>query len=90
MQIKFDSNFEYDLLLILDYIASDKLDAALQFKHGLKESISLLKKNPYMCKESSYFGDEAYRDLVYKGYTIIYKITRNEIMILEIFKWINR
>lgn len=90
MQIRFDSDFEKSLLLILDYIASDKVSAAIGFRKELQDTIALLSDNPYMFKQSHYFDEDVYRDLIYKGYTIIYKINKNEIVILEIFKWIER
>ena len=42
---------------------------------------------PYKYRKSYYFEDESYRDLIYKGYTIIYKIDEQTIKILDIFKW---
>jgi len=38
----------------------------------------------------AYFEDKKYRDLIFKGYTIIYKVENNEIKILDIFKWQDR
>ena len=43
-----------------------------------------------MGRPSIYFEDEKYRDLVFKGYTVIYKVEDNEIKILDIFKWQDR
>lgn len=88
MKIRFESNFEQSLLSILDYIATDKLSASIKFRKELQHKISLLRDNPYLHRKSIYFEDEAYRDLIYKGYTVIYKISKDIIIILEIFKWI--
>ena len=87
-KIRFSSSFEQSLLSILDYIATDKLTASIKFRKELKNKISLLRDNPHLYKQSTYFEDEAYRDLIYQGYTVIYKITKDKIIILEIFKWI--
>ena len=43
-----------------------------------------------MCRVSIYFNDKAYRDMIYKGYTIIYKIENDTIKVLDIFKWIDK
>ena len=43
-----------------------------------------------MCRASIYFEDSRYRDLIFKGYTVIYKVEENEIKILDIFKWQDR
>ena len=40
-----------------------------------------------MYRKSIYFDDENYRDLIHKGYTVIYKIKEDKIIILDIFKW---
>ncbi len=37
-----------------------------------------------------YMEDKAYRDMIYQGYTIIYKVEKEKILILEIFKWQNK
>lgn len=72
---------------ILEYIAQDKLSASMKFKNDLKESISLIPNNPIMHRESIYFNDKNIRDMVHKGYTIIYRIRpiKKEIEILRIF-----
>ena len=41
-------------------------------------------------KLKNYFEDKAYRDMIYQGYTIIYKVEKEKILILEIFKWQNK
>lgn len=43
-----------------------------------------------MSRKSKYINDENYRDLIFKGYTTIYKIEENQIKILDIFKWEDR
>ena len=40
-----------------------------------------------MYRKSVYFDDENYRDLIHKGYTVVYKIEKERIIILDIFKW---
>ncbi|MDF1874628.1 hypothetical protein JHD48_02640 [Sulfurimonas sp. SAG-AH-194-I05] len=43
-----------------------------------------------MCRPSIYFEDANYRDLIFKGYTVIYKVEDEEIKVLDIFKWQDR
>jgi len=43
-----------------------------------------------MCRKSLYFEDDSYRDLIFKGYTIIYKVEDDMIKVLDIFKWQER
>jgi mRNA-degrading endonuclease RelE of RelBE toxin-antitoxin system len=33
---------------------------------------------PYKCRKSIYFNDDTKRDLIYKGYTIVYKIDEDK------------
>lgn len=90
MKIIFEPLFSDGLLNILNYISKDKKSASLKFKKELKKKISDLKENPYIYRASYYFKDESYRDLIHHGYTIIYKVEDDTIMILEIFKWQDR
>lgn len=87
MQILFEQSFSDSLFKILKYIAKDKKTAALNFKKDLKQKIELLKNSPYMCNQSIYFDEHDYRDLTFKGYTIIYKVENKFIKVLDIFKW---
>jgi len=71
-------------------MAKDKKTAADKFKNDLKNKMELLKESPFMCRKSFYFDNESYRDLIFKGYTTIYKVDNDVIKILDIFKWENR
>ena len=79
--------FSKQLKQILEYIAQDKPSASMKFKDELKESINLIPTNPIMYRKSIYFNDENIRDMIFKGYTIIYRIRpiKKEIEILRIF-----
>ncbi len=85
-----DTKYSLQLLSILKYIAKDKLSSAKKFEKELKQKFVNLLDFPYQYRQSLYFEDESYRDLVYQGYTIIYKVEEERVLILEIFKWIER
>ncbi|MEA3456958.1 MAG: type II toxin-antitoxin system RelE/ParE family toxin [Campylobacterota bacterium] len=85
-----DENYLSQLFTILSHIRRDKQSVPKKFEKELNDKISLLKTTPYMCRQSIYFDNKDYRDLIYSGYTIIYKIEEEKILILEIFKWQNR
>ena len=36
---------------------------------------------PYKCRKSIYFKDETIWDLIYKGYTVVYKIDETNVVI---------
>ena len=90
MKIIFESTFSSSLIKILQYISKDKKSAAINFKLDIKEKIDFLKESPFMCKQSIYFENDRYRDLTFKGYTVIYKVDEDNIKILDIFKWMDR
>lgn len=75
---------------IILFIASDKPSAAVRFYIKLNEKLETLPDNPKRCRKSIYRKDENYRDLIFDGYTIIYKISKNTITVLDIFKWQKR
>ncbi|WP_415395873.1 type II toxin-antitoxin system RelE/ParE family toxin [Sulfurimonas sp. CS5] len=90
MQIVYEESFSKSFLNILTFISKDKKSSAIKFKNNLKEKIELLKLSPLMCRKSKYIDNENYRDLIFKGYTTIYKIEEKQIKILDIFKWEDR
>lgn len=90
MKIVFEEQFSDSFNVILTRIASDKKSAAIDFKRELKKKIGALWDYPYMYRQSHYYSDEHYRDLIYKGYTVVYKITEDAIQILDIFKWVEK
>lgn len=87
MKIVFEPLFQRRFLQIIDYIAKDKKSVAMAFKNELQLKISNLKTYPKMCRQSLYADDENVRDLIYKGYTIVYEIRTDSLAILDIFKW---
>jgi len=86
MKIIKDKKFLRKLEIIYKYIKKDKPLAAKNFIYSLNSKIKNLKTFPKMYRKSIYFDDESYRDLIHKGYTVIYKI-EDKIIILDIFKW---
>ena len=87
MIITYKPTFSKQLKEIIEHIALDKPSASMKFKNELKESINLLPDYPFTYRKSIYFDDENIRDMVYKKYTIIYRVKprKNEIEILRIF-----
>jgi len=90
MRIERKPRFLKELFSILRFIKKDKVHAAIEFEKQLNSKIKKLVDFPYQYRPSRYFEDNAYRDLIYRGYTVIYKVEDERILILEIFKWQNR
>ncbi len=58
----------------MKFISKDSKPRALNFKSEIDNEINNLDNMPYKFRKSIYFEDENIRDLIYKGYTIPYKI----------------
>lgn len=87
MQISRSIRYKNSLFKILAYIAQDKIGASENFKNELDDLIDGLPNSPYKYRKSKYFDDKNIRDMIYKGYTIVYKINieKNKIDIVRVF-----
>ena len=86
MQIFKTRLYKTQLLTILRHIAKDKISASEKFHNDLNEQIDNLKNSPFKCRQSFYSDDENVRDMIFKKYTIQFKIYKHKISILTIFK----
>lgn len=83
--IFFTDTGKNDLYAINDFIAADKPAAAADFLDELLTRIQLLKTNPFQCRKSYYSDKPNVRDMVFKGYTVVYRVQEDRIEILKIF-----
>jgi plasmid stabilization system protein ParE len=92
MHIEFNPDFINHFMDIWKYIASENVDAADNFDLQLRDKLSTLTHFPYKFRVSFYYKDENIRDYIFMGYTIPYLVdTENGvIVILDIFKWIDK
>lgn len=90
MKIVLSYEFKKQLTNIIEYIGKGKKTAAKNFKNELQFKISQLVNFPMMYRKSHYYDNENIRDLTYKRYTVIYEIQENTIVILDIFKWMDK
>jgi len=92
MQIKLDGEFEKNFEIIFRHISKDKISASKNFKKELFKQIKNIPNFPYQYRKSIYFEDENIRDMIFKGYTIVYKVDtkQNTIYIVDIFNQNNR
>jgi len=70
-----------------NYIANDSPAAALKFKKDLLNKIKTIPSNPLIFRKSIYFDNDSIRDLIFKGYTIVFKITNNQIEVFGLVKF---
>jgi hypothetical protein len=61
----------------VNYIAQDKPGAAGKFKSDIIKRIKEIPKMPYACRKSIFFDREDIRDLVFKGYIVVYKVDKD-------------
>jgi len=85
MQIFKTRLYKTQLLIILKHISQDKISASENFHNDLNEQIDNLINSPLKCRQSFYSDDENVRDLIFKRYTIQFKIYQHKISILKVF-----
>ena len=88
MDIKILESFSEKLNSQIKYIARDKPIAARKFKQGVIEAIKAIPKMPYKNRKSIYFENDEIRDLIFKGYKIVYRINKSTNCI-EVFGFVN-
>jgi plasmid stabilization system protein ParE len=71
---------------VMLFISKDSRARALAFKNELDKHINDLDNMPFKFRKSIYFDDENIRDLIFKGYTVVYKveIEKNRITIIAL------
>lgn len=86
MKIVFKDSFLIRLESQIGFIALDSPKYARIFKNELLSRIREIPSNPRRNRKSIYFKDDSVRDLIFKGYTIVYRINEETI---EIFGLVN-
>jgi plasmid stabilization system protein ParE len=78
---------QQDLQNIHAYIKEqDSTSKADTFIKEVLHKISSLTHMPFRCRKSFYHEDENHRDLIYKGYTTVFRVDKNRIIILSTFR----
>ncbi len=85
MKIIESNLYKQKLRFITLNIKKDKSSAAIKFAKDLKKQIKEIPNMPYKYRPSYYYNNESVRDMIFKGYTITYKIYDKHIQIVEIF-----
>lgn len=89
MKIVFKDSFLNRLENQIDYIAQDSLARARRFKSELLSRIKEIPNNPYRYRKSIYFNSDDIRDLIFKGYTVVFRITEDRIEVFGFVKYQN-
>jgi plasmid stabilization system protein ParE len=76
-----------DLISIYNFITkNDSQNKATKFIRELEHSIASLSEMPLRCRKSYYTEDELTRDMIYKGYTIVFNVRESHVHILTVFR----
>lgn len=87
MLIRTTDRFEAELFAITEFIARDNIEAASRFKTNVLTKLKTLSFSPYKYRKSLYFDSELIRDMIFRRYTIVYRVDEPQeiIEILRIF-----
>lgn len=86
MKIIFTRDFEKRLNEILDFIAVHSPNSAVRFHNELYAQIAKIPQMPLRFRKNELINDESVRDLIFKGYVVVFKIKGDTIIILSIYK----
>ena len=86
MVIRYSSDFIEQLERIVSFIAKDSQTRADEFSSTLRKKIESIPEMPYRFRQNQMLQDENVRDLIYKGYVIVFAIKQDRIGVLGIFK----
>jgi len=89
VKIERKKEFVDELRNIISFIALDSEGRAKKFKHELDSKIEDTIHFPYKYRQSFHHSSKDIRDLIFKGYTVVYRVNKQKdrVEILEIFKW---
>ena len=87
MSVKLLPPFVAKLQYVLERIYEDKKSAAHSFRREILRECQSLNDFPYRCRRSIHYNDDNIRDLIFKGWTVIYKIVDDEIKVFALTKY---
>jgi plasmid stabilization system protein ParE len=87
MKIVLKDTFLLRLERQIEFISLDSPTRARKFKNELFKRIKEIPSNPYRYRKSIYFNEKLIRDLVFKGYTLVFRITNENIEVFGFVKF---
>ena len=81
MKISILESFSDKLNDQVNYIAEDKPAAAKKFKSDILKRIREIPEMPFANRKSIFFDRDDIRDLIFKGYAVVYKVDAEEAII---------
>ena len=86
MELVFSDESLKDLRAIRDFIAFDFTARADRFITQMLSQIESTIDNPFRFRKSIYFEDNRYRDMIFRGYTIVIRVDETAIVVLAVFR----
>jgi len=87
MKIIYKETFVVRLEKQLKYISENSPKSAKKLKTEFIQRIKTIPDNPYLFKKSIYFENDSVRDLIHKGFTIVFRINKNQIEIFGLTRF---
>ena len=89
MRVLFKDSFLNRLESQIEYISLDSPSRARKFKSDLFKRIKEIPQRPFSYRKSIYFEDESIRELIFKGYKIVFRLTDKSVEIFGFVKYQN-
>ena len=86
MKLVYSEEFLNDPDKIIMFIAQDSSQRATKFTDDLIVKISDIPNRPYSFRKNPKLNRKDTRDLVFKGYTVPFRVSKDAIKMLAIFK----
>ncbi len=83
-QIRWSLTASTDLQEIEDFIARDSVFHAVTFVDCIVESTATLLKTPHIGRVVPEFNRQDLREVIFRGYRIVYLVQNNEVLILRV------
>lgn len=89
MKIEITPQFQQRLRRQVIYISGDKPTAAQKLSKLIYSEIRKVPNMPYKHRQSKFFEDKNFRELIVKGYAINFEIVtdENKIVVFGLHKW---
>ena len=71
---------------VLDFYSKDSIETARAFYSELVERLKNISYMPYRFRKNKTINREDTRDLIFKGYVVVFRIEQDYIKILAIYK----
>ena len=90
MKIEITDSFRSRVIDQLEFIAKDSPVRARKFQKELMSAIKNIPQRPLSYRKSIYFDNESIRDMIFKGYVIVFRINKENIQVFGFIKYQNK